>query len=149
MAMSQYRGGSAITRGMMSNPSTPLLPHGGRRMSLGALTLESRAVYPQGQGSGIAYTDVGQHYLPNQTLEIKLDQMMGMITNTQQIIVEQQSNQVIMGERMEQISSDVQSLQKEMKELQQNTSADTNKRIVEIPKHLSVSSFVGKHVFYY
>ena len=85
--MSQYRGGSAITRGMMNNPSTPLLPRG---MSLGAgapLTLESRAVYPQGQrNGGIAYTDVSQHSPPNQTLEIKLDQMMEMITNTQQLL---------------------------------------------------------------
>ena len=47
---------------------------------------------------------------------------MEMITNTQQIV--EQSNQVIMGERMEQISN-VQSLQKEMKELQQNTIVPT------------------------
>jgi protoheme ferro-lyase len=65
-------------------------------MSLGAgtpLTLEGIVVYPQGQGSGITYTDIGQHSPLNQTLERKLDQMMEMITNTQQIVVEQQSNQ--------------------------------------------------------
>ena len=142
LVMSQYRGGTAITRGMMSNHSTPLLHHGGRGMALGAgtpLTLEGRNVYSQGQGN-ITFADIGQHSPPNQTLERKLDQMMEMITNTQQILVEQQSNQVIMGEKMEQISSDVQFLQEEMKELQHNTTtSDTNKRTIKIPTNLSVS----------
>ena len=109
------------------------------------LTLESRAIYPQGQGN-ITYTDIGQHSPPNQTVERKLDQMMEMITNTQQILIEQQSNQVIMGEKMEQISSDVQTLQKEMKELQQNTATETNKRKIKIPKQLSVSSNLLKNM---
>ena len=69
----------------MSNPSTPLLPRGGHRNVIwyGApLTLESRAIYPQAQGCGIAYTDVGQHSPPR---GIKLDQnlMIEMITITQ------------------------------------------------------------------
>ena len=66
--------------------------------------------------------------------------MMEMITNTKQILVEQQSNQVIMGKKMEQISFDVHFLQEETKELQHNvTTNDTNKRTIKISTNLSVS----------
>lgn len=54
LVMSQYRGGTAIMRGIMSNHSTSLLHHGGCGLSLGAgtpLTLEDRNVYSQGQGN--------------------------------------------------------------------------------------------------
>ena len=139
LVMSQYKGGTAITH-RMSNHSTPLLHHGDRGMSLGAgtpLTLKGRNVYSQGQWN--IFTDIGQHSPPNQTLERKLDQMMEMITNTKQILVEQQSNQVIMGEKME-ISSNVHFLQEEMKELQHNiTTSNTNKRTIKISTNLSVS----------
>lgn len=115
--MSQYRGGSSVTRAIGDPSTSGLLSHGSRGMSLGLgspFTLESRAVYPRQPGN--SYTD--SEGPSNGNLERKLDQMMGMITDTQQFLVEQQSNHVIVGEKIEQISADVQILQREMKEIQ-------------------------------
>ena len=54
LVMSQYRGGTAIMCGIMSNHFTSSLHHGCCGLSLGAgtpLTLEDRNVYSQGQGN--------------------------------------------------------------------------------------------------
>ena len=124
-----YRNGSSVTR-TLSDPSvTPLLPRlsGGQGLTIGGLGNSAR--------SGLELE--GSH------LDRKLDQMMEMITNAQQMLVEQHSTQIILGEKVEQICSDVKGLQAEMKDMQQlNASAASSsevKKQIKIPKQLSVS----------
>ena len=64
--MSQYRGGSSTTRALSNLYYLMVVVK--CRLVQGLHSLESRAVYPQGQGN-ITYTDIGQHSPPNQTVE--------------------------------------------------------------------------------
>lgn len=120
-----YRNGSSVTRALSDPSVTPLLPRGGHGLSIGGL----------GAHSGLEFE--GSH------LDRKLDQMMEMITNAQQMLVEQHSTQIILGEKVEQVCSDVKVLQAEMKNMQQlNASAASSaevKKQIKIPKQLSVS----------
>lgn len=75
---------------------------------------------------------------------------MELISNNQRMLVEQQSAQVIIGEKLEKVCGDVQQLQKEVNDLQSHSvsSSVDNKRKVKVPSQISVSLTLYSYLLY-